>query len=292
MTSVSSLGQVPILFSQASQFVKTPVGTAVVCVGTAAAALLATTSWSSQALTSRKAVSSKEAKELNDIKEKVSKTYMYVVAGLATNLAAGMASHAVGFSFRVLTASPLMSLGLGLTILAAGWMTIRTPIQTESTKKHLFWFSFNAGLGVYTSFIHFIPKEVLLVAGGITLGLTTAFSLIAKAAPDQAFLNWKGPLALVSSTITITSLTALFFPASSFALFAHDLSLYGGLALSCGVLIYYTQKLVEDAKNKTISFDPINKSLKLNFTIFDIFLRTALIIWKQQNSNQKSNRKV
>ena len=92
-----------------------------------------------------------------------------------------------------------------------------------------------------------------------------------------------GPLAMGLGVVFAASLGSAFLPATT-ALGAslYSISLYGGLLLFGGFLLYDTQKIVYRAETHpqygVRKFDPINASMGIYLDTINIFIRIAQIL--------------
>lgn len=104
---------------------------------------------------------------------------------------------------------------------------------------------------------------ILIRAAWYTAGIVGGLSTLAACAPSDKFLYMGGPLAIGLGVVFASSLASAFLPATT-ALGAglYSMSLYGGLVLFSGFLLYDTQRIVRKAETHPISsmqkFDPIN----------------------------------
>lgn len=87
---------------------------------------------------------------------------------------------------------------------------------------------------------------------------------MAVCAPSDKFLYMGGPLAIGLGVVFASSLAGMWLPPTT-ALGAglYSMSLYGGLLLFSGFLLYDTQKIIKRAETHplyaTVPFDPVNK---------------------------------
>lgn len=104
---------------------------------------------------------------------------------------------------------------------------------------------------------------ILLRAALYTAGIVGGLSTVAVCAPSDKFLYMGGPLAMGLGVVFVASLGSAFLPATT-ALGAglYSMSLYGGLLLFGGFLLYDTQRIVRKAETHPNyamqKYDPIN----------------------------------
>jgi FtsH-binding integral membrane protein len=103
-------------------------------------------------------------------------------------------------------------------------------------------------------------------------------SIVATTAPSEKFLNMTGPLAIGLGLVFAASVGTMFFPpVSRLGLSLYSLSVYGGLVLFSGFLLYDTQRIVKKAEHH-MHFDPINESISVYMDILNIFIRMVMIL--------------
>jgi len=92
-----------------------------------------------------------------------------------------------------------------------------------------------------------------------------------------------GPLAIGFGAVFAASLGSMFLPPTT-ALGAglYSISLYGGLVLFSGFLLYNTQRIVRRAESHpyyaAVPYDPVNASIGIYMDTINIFVRIATIL--------------
>ncbi|XP_017152998.1 growth hormone-inducible transmembrane protein [Drosophila miranda] len=149
--------------------------------------------------------------------------------------------------------------------------------------KHLAWAVHCAILGAVIAPLCFIGGPVLTRAALYTGGIVGGLSTIAACAPSDKFLYMGGPLAIGLGFVFASSLASMWLPPTT-ALGAGlaSISLYGGLVLFSGFLLYDTQRMVRKAEvhpqYSYTPFDPINASMSIYLDVLNIFIRIATIL--------------
>lgn len=129
--------------------------------------------------------------------------------------------------------------------------------------KQMAWMLHAATMGAMLAPMCFLGGPLLLRAGWYTAGVVGGLSMIAVCAPSEKFLMMGGPLAMGLGVVIMSSLGTMFFPATT-ALGAglNSISLYGGLLLFGGFLLYDTQRIIVKAERYpnfgVPPYDPIN----------------------------------
>lgn len=109
-----------------------------------------------------------------------------------------------------------------------------------------------------------IGGQIIIRAAWYTAGIVAGLSSVAVCAPSDKFLNMGGPLAIGLGVVFASSLASMFLPPTTvLGAGIYSLSLYGGLILFSGFLLYDTQRIVHKAENHPYNaiqkYDPINK---------------------------------
>ncbi|GIX75323.1 growth hormone-inducible transmembrane protein [Caerostris extrusa] len=131
-------------------------------------------------------------------------------------------------------------------------------------------------------------SEAAWYTAGIVLGLSS----VAICAPSERFLNWGGPLACGLGVVFASSLGSMFLPPTT-ALGAglYSISVYGGLVLFGGFLLYHTQHIVRKAETHPVygykPYDPINASISIYSDTLNIFIRIAMLLAGGGGSRRK-----
>lgn len=177
-----------------------------------------------------------------------------------------------------------------LSTLATFALVIGTGAMTQSIQytegigaKQLAWAFHCAILGGVIAPLCFLGGPLLTRAALYTGGVVGGLSTIAVCAPSDKFLYMGGPLAIGLGLVMAASLAGMWLPPTT-ALGAGlaSLSLYGGLVLFSGFLLYDTQRIVRKAEvhpqYAMTPFDPINASLSIYMDVLNIFIRIAMIL--------------
>ncbi|EDV26128.1 uncharacterized protein TRIADDRAFT_23781, partial [Trichoplax adhaerens] len=149
--------------------------------------------------------------------------------------------------------------------------------------KHLAWLVHTGTIGFVLSPLMFMGGPLLMRAAAITGGVVGGLSMIAACAPSEKFLTWGGPLGLALGGVCMASIGSAFIPATGMlGAGLYSISLYGGLLVFGGLLLYDTQKLVKKAETHSlyhpVKYDPINESIGVYMDIINIFIRIATIL--------------
>lgn len=116
---------------------------------------------------------------------------------------------------------------------------------------------------------------------GATVG---SLGLVAYNAPSKQFLDLGGPLAVALGLLCGAGLISAFNPASALLTNAY---LYGGVGVFGLFVLYDTQKIIEDAKEKA-QFDPIRGALDIYLDAINLFIK-FLEIYARSSSKDRSS---
>jgi FtsH-binding integral membrane protein len=164
--------------------------------------------------------------------------------------------------------------------------TMWTPPE-KTVQKHLFWLAFNACQAATLSPLFFYNPAILSRAALYTVGIVGSISWVGATATTDKYLNLGGPLLAGVTVVALSSLAPMVLPMGLRALALSEIiSLYGGLAVFGGFVLYDTQKILKHARladQGLMKADPINESLSLELDMINIFIRLVQILSMQNN---------
>ncbi|KAF4612008.1 hypothetical protein D9613_004142 [Agrocybe pediades] len=228
----------------------------------------------------RDALTTAERSLLND-------TFMYTGGGLALTAVAARSLFKSGLAFRIMAANPWVVLGVSLVGSIGTMMgTLYTPPE-NTIQKHLFWLGFNACQAATLSPLFFFSPAILSRAALYTVGVVGSISYVGATATNDKYLNLGGPLLAGVTVVALSSLAPMVLPMGLRGLaISESISLYGGLAVFGGFVLYDTQKILKHARmaeQGVMKADPINESVSLELDMINIFVRLVQILAMQQN---------
>ncbi|KAH8318410.1 hypothetical protein KR074_007072, partial [Drosophila pseudoananassae] len=168
-------------------------------------------------------------------------------------------------------------------VIGSGAVARSIDYQPGLGPKHLAWAVHCAILGAVIAPICFMGGPILTRAALYTGGIVGGLSTIAACAPSDKFLAMGGPLAIGLGVVFASSLASMWLPPTT-ALGAGlaSMSLYGGLVLFSGFLLYDTQRMVRKAEvypqYAYAPYDPINASMSIYMDVLNIFIRIVTIL--------------
>ncbi|KAH8358454.1 hypothetical protein KR093_000395 [Drosophila rubida] len=218
------------------------------------------------------------------VKTRIQATYAYFGASCAltaSSAAAVFQSEALlSLIMRSGWLATLVTLGL---VMGTGALTQAIEYEPGFGLKQMAWALHCAVLGGVIAPMCFMGGPVLVRALLYTGGIVGALSLVAACAPSEKFLNIGGPLAIGLGVVFASSLASMWLPpTTAIGAGLASVSLYGGLILFSGFLLYDTQRVVKAAEmhpeHTSHRFDPINHAMAIYMDAVNIFIRIAIIL--------------
>ncbi|KAJ3139371.1 hypothetical protein HK100_011776 [Physocladia obscura] len=195
-------------------------------------------------------------------------TFRYVGGALVVTAASAIALRRVRAVQMLLAARPVVASVGGLVATVCLMVaTLQTDARSNPALKHTLFGAFAACEGLMLSPLLFLHPAVLSRALAYSAAIVGSLSYVAATAETDRFLYLGGPLFAALCLVALSSLSTLFVPASSVALpFLHSVSLYGGLAVFGGFVLYDTQKVLKHGRLASAGLvkpDCINESISL-----------------------------
>eukprot|EP00096_Caligus_rogercresseyi_P013932 TRINITY_DN649_c0_g1_i1.p1 TRINITY_DN649_c0_g1~~TRINITY_DN649_c0_g1_i1.p1 ORF type:complete len:317 (+),score=86.70 TRINITY_DN649_c0_g1_i1:34-984(+) len=225
------------------------------------------------------------------VQERIRSTFGYFGASVGLS---GLAAYGVFRSPTLMgfvSGGGLMSLGVCMAAMIGSGMLLRSiPYEGNPGGKHLAWIVHSSILGACVAPICALGGPLLLRAAMYTGGMLSALSVVSITAPSEKFLYMGGPLAMGLGLVFASSIGSFFLPPTSMlGASLYSLSLYGGLILFGGFVLYDTQKIIYKAENtpRYVGWDPINASSGIYMDTLNIFIRIAQILAMNGGSKRK-----
>jgi len=192
-----------------------------------------------------------------------------------------------GLPFRIMSANPWLVLGVSLVGSIGSMMGVYYTSPENSVQKHMFWLAFNACQAATLSPLFFLSPAILSRAALYTCGVVGSLSYIGATATNDKYLYMGGPLLAGITVVALTSLAPMALPLGTRALaITESISLYGGLAVFGGFVLYDTQKILHHARlaeRGVIARDPMKEAIGLELDMLNIFVRIVQILTMQGN---------
>ena len=205
------------------------------------------------------------------VRQRLSATYGYMTAGLATTALSASLFWRSGLPLRF---SPLPFALVSAGACIASLFALQSVPPSQKPLRHLLFLAFTAAQGLALCPLALYSGPLLLQAAAATGALMGSLTLVAAAAPSDAFLQWAGPLSLGVGLVMAASLGSLFFPGSSLL---YNVVMYGGLAVFGGMTMLDTQRIVKMAKHQ-YQYDPLGNSVSIYLNFVHIFIRLASLL--------------
>ncbi|XP_017119695.1 growth hormone-inducible transmembrane protein [Drosophila elegans] len=218
------------------------------------------------------------------VRDRIHATYAYFGASCGVSAASAVAFFQSDAMMALLTRSgwiaSLVTLGL---VMLSGAVAQGLDYEPGFGAKQLAWLTHCAVLGAVLAPMCLLGGPILIKALLYTGGIVGALSTVAACAPSEKFLHMGGPLAIGLGVVFASSLASMWLPpTTAVGAGLASMSLYGGLILFSGFLLYDTQRIVKAAElhpqNSSSLYDPINHALAIYMDALNIFIRIAIIL--------------
>lgn len=218
-------------------------------------------------------------------------TFKYTGAGLFVTALAARSMFQSGFAFRVMAANPWVVLGVSLVGSIGAMMgTYFTPPE-KTIQKHAFWLAFNGCQAATLSPLFFFSPALLSRAALYTVGLVGSICYVGATATNDKYLHLGGPLLAGVTVVALSALAPMALPMGMRGLaISEAISLYGGLTVFGGFVLYDTQKILQHARmaeHGLIKRDPINEAISLELDMINIFIRLVQLLAMQGNNRKR-----
>ncbi|CAB4060209.1 GHITM [Lepeophtheirus salmonis] len=205
------------------------------------------------------------------VQERIQSTFGYFGASLGVSALAATGVFRSPQLMGFVSGGGLLSLGVSMAaMIGSGYMMRSISYQESKGAKHL---------GMASSFFHIrcmrcsdlsLGGPLLLRAAMYTGGMLSALSIVSVTAPSEKFLYMGGPLAMGLGVVFASSIGSFFLPPPTSLLGAslYSMSLYGGLILFGGFVLYDTQKIIYRAETHSkICWMGSHQCIKWDFTL-------------------------
>lgn len=221
------------------------------------------------------------------VKDRITSTYLYFGSSIAVTTASAMAAFRSPAIMNIVTRNGFMGLAISMAaIIGTGMVAQSIEYKPGFGPKQMAWLLHAGVMGAMLAPMCFVGGPILMRAAWYTTGVVGGLSAIAVCAPSEKFLMMGGPLAMGLGVVIASSIGTMFLPPTT-ALGAglYSISLYGGLLLFSGFLLYDTQKIIAKAERHPNypmvgmpQYDPINAALSIYMDTLNIFIRIVTIL--------------
>ncbi|KAI0275311.1 inhibitor of apoptosis-promoting Bax1-domain-containing protein [Gloeopeniophorella convolvens] len=214
-------------------------------------------------------------------------SFKYTGGGLVLTALAARGMFKAGLPFRIMAANPWLVLGVSLVGSIGSMMGVYYTSPENTVQKHAFWLAFNACQAATLSPLFFLSPAILSRAALYTCGVVGSLSYIGATATNDKYLYMGGPLLAGVTVVALSSLAPMALPLGMRALaITESISLYGGLAVFSGFVLYDTQKILHHARlaeRGVVPRDPMKEAIGLELDMINIFIRIVQILTMQGN---------
>jgi len=222
-------------------------------------------------------------KFFSTLDQKLEKPVQAHLRTVYATLAIGLLSAAIGASVHLFTdllhANFLTGI-LSMVLLFALYATPHTEANHTTRFVYFLGFTSLAGLGTgpLLDFAIHLNPSIIFTAFLVTAVVFASFSLAALLSPDTKFLHLGG---ILISTLSVLLIAAIF----SRSALVHWAILWLGLAVSCGLVLYDTQLIVEKRRNGDTDY--LWHTVDLFVDFMAIFRRILIILADKEQSKSK-----
>jgi growth hormone-inducible transmembrane protein len=152
----------------------------------------------------------------------------------------------------------------------------------NSFQKHAFWSAFQLSQALFLAPMYFFAPAVLGRAALYTVGMVGSISYISATAKTDQYLYLGGPLLAGLTLVILGSLAPMVLPVTAVRTLAISdmVSMYGGLAVFGGFVLFDTQKIMQHARMGVR--DAAKESISLELDFINIFIRMVSILGGQR----------
>jgi len=220
----------------------------------------------------------------------LNESFQYTGGGLLFTALAARSFFKSGAAVRIMSANPWAVIGVSLVgSIATMWGAMETSPE-RPLLKHAFWLGFNGFQAATLSPLFFLSPALLGRAALYTCGVVGSLCYVGATAKNDKYLYMGGPLLAGVTVVALSSLAPLALPLGMRGLAVSEaISLYGGLAVFSGFVLYDTQKILHNARMAeagAIRRDPLRESIGLELDIINIFIRLVQILAKGGNGKK------
>ncbi|XP_071952167.1 growth hormone-inducible transmembrane protein-like [Antedon mediterranea] len=218
------------------------------------------------------------------VRDRIKTTYAYFGTGIASTAASAYAiSRNPNVMAKLMPKSMWGALGMMAVLMGSGMVCMSIPYHEGLGMKQLAWLGHSALVGGILAPLSLLGGPLLIRAAWYTAGMVGGLSSVAACAPSEKFLYMGGPLAMGLGVVVVASLGSMWFaPGTAIGSGLYAVSVYGGLVLFGGFMLYDTQKIMKKAEVYPLyaerPFDPINSAISIYTDTINIFIRMVMIL--------------
>lgn len=218
------------------------------------------------------------------VKQRIHSTYAYFGGSVIITAASAAAAFRSPMLLNLASRGGFIPMIASMALMIGSGMVARSiPYDSGVGLKQLAWAAHCGIMGAILAPICFVGGPILMRAAWYTAGIVGGLSTVAVCAPSDKFLYMGGPLAIGLGVVFASSMASIFLPPTTvLGAGIASISLYGGLLLFSGFLLYDTQRIVRKAETYpnygVQSYDPINNAMSIYMDTLNIFIRLVSIM--------------
>ncbi|CAM4907674.1 unnamed protein product [Rotaria socialis] len=217
------------------------------------------------------------------VKEHLRSTYAHFAGGLGMTGTFAYIFHRTGWSARIMMMNRWAYLGISLVgTIGALYATKSINDRENPGLKYGTWGIFNAAMGLSLAPIYFMQPALIARAALMTTGIVGSISAVGMTAKREQYLWLGAPLMAGLVAVCLASIGSVALPATAIRTLSmlENVSLYGGLAVFSGLVLWDTQKIIAHAEHAryTGQLSPINDAIGIYLDFINIFIRMLAIL--------------
>lgn len=214
------------------------------------------------------------------VKERLSGTFQYCLAGCGVTALGGMAALRSPTAMRLFGGSSMMSMfGCIALMMGSGMAVQMVPFNGSPLGGKAALYYLHMGIvGAVISPLCAAGGPACLRAAGATLAIMSGLALTGMVAPNDAYISMYGPInagCFLMLGACVMSMVAP--PMGALSMGLQSVVTFGGLALFTGKGFMDLQKCADRAQQPG-QFDPINHALHITMDAINIFIRLVMIM--------------
>lgn len=218
------------------------------------------------------------------VRNRIHDTYMYFGSSLVITAASAVAAFRSPVMMNLVARNSWLAIGGTIVaMMGSGMLAQALEYSPGFGAKQMAWVLHSGIMGAVLAPICFVGGPILMRAAVYTAGIVGGLSTVAVCAPSDKFLTMGGPLAIGLGVVFASSIGSMFLPPTT-ALGAGlmSMSLYGGLLLFSGFVLYDTQRIIRKAETHPLygvqPYDPINAAISIYLDTMNIFIRIVTLM--------------
>ncbi|KAK7574290.1 hypothetical protein V9T40_011481 [Parthenolecanium corni] len=223
------------------------------------------------------------------VRNRIHDTYMYFGSSIAITAASAVTVFRSPVMMNLVMKNSWLAIGGTIVaMMGSGILAQSIEYSPGFGPKQMAWILHSAVMGAVIAPVCLVGGPILLRAAVYTAGIVGGLSTVAVCAPSDKFLTMGGPLAIGLGVVFASSIGSAFLPPTT-ALGAGlmSMSLYGGLLLFSGFMLYDTQRIIRKAETHPLygvqPYDPINAAISIYLDTMNIFIRMVMILASGNN---------